>query len=131
MRLATVRISLPVLSRRITTGVVHDHFGFQRLVDHVGVAAWAASAHVHIATTFLPAVARLPGPWLLESATLATCQHTALVWVGHIITLFLAEGFAAVRSDWSAGRTGYHTTLITGIRKRMITRTLVVKCLVL
>lgn len=42
LRVAAVRTTLSNWNL-ISTGVILDHFGFERLVDHVRIAAWAAA----------------------------------------------------------------------------------------
>ena len=79
---ASVRASLPVLSSLMASSIIHDHFGLQRLVDDVSLAAWSTSAANIAASSSLLPVATPCHAVLLVAACATSCTSSiALVRV--------------------------------------------------
>lgn len=120
-----MRVAASILPARAASSVIHDHFRLQRLVYHVGVAAWPAASDVHVSTALL-AVSRL-----LECTAGATWHHIGLVRIRHVIVFLLAKSLATVRGHRPSRRAIDHAAAVAGIRQRVIGRALIVHRLIL
>lgn len=121
----------PVLRARHATGVVHDHFGLQGLVDHMSVAAGSAHTYVNVAASLLLAVAAVRGRRLLEVGAGARSYYGALMRVRHIVMLLLGQDLSAVRCDRPTRGTRHHHASIPCVREGVIAISLMVEGLLL